>query len=465
MLSRHLTLVVLVLLLAGVASADTLYLKNGSTFSGRVVRETEQIVEFEIRGIGAQTFRKKDVLRIEKGASIFDEYDKRKAETPSGDPAALFKLAMWCQENGLRKEAKSAFRAVLKTSPDHKDARAALGYTRVEGKWMTPRDFRKYRERRKKELEAILGKMALGDPYRNPQENVCFCPPKGWAKSDSMGGLGTVFVGPNLHGVTLAIGYEVAEPADVKLFKDSVLEGLESDHGKVEVVGTDQVTDLGGKVARENVFRYGGSSDRTERHDIFFERPEGMVHVWYVCPAEDADAMSGLFSEVRASFELEKVEDSKSPGEFTFELPDDDWQRGFGAIAQQPGFAPPDFGAEFKVIGHSVNPTFILMGSESGEGQPRRLEEEFRNQMWSDTDVRLRPARDKEWKRKVSGQDALVTPFSGSFGGAIPVDGFICTFVRGDRVYIVLALNLLGSMGDKYLKQDLNKLLDSIRVG
>jgi len=460
------TFVLLVAGVAGVAGADTLHLKNGRRFEGRVVRETAKTVDFEIRGIGKQTFNRKDIEKIEKGSSIFDEYDRKKAAIPADDPAALFELGKWCLENGLRKEARRTFRAVIKVSPDHEDARAALGYMRAEGRWLTRKDYQKHREKRRKELSKVLGDLVLGDAHRDTECAVCFCPPKGWKRSDALGGLGTCFLGPKLHGVTLCVGYEVAEPADIAIFKTGVLRELKSDHGEVEVVATGALTDIGGKVAKENVVRYGGATDRAERHDIFFERPEDLVHIWFVCAVEDADALAGLFSEVRSSFKL-AVEDSMSGGDMKYELPDVDWERGFGAVGQQGTYETPDFGAHLEVVGHQTHPTFMLIGSRKVTGDAKTYTAEFRRQRWekSDSGLRLHPAKDKEWTRKVAGQDALVTPFTGTFRGSIPLDGILATFVKDDRMYLVFALNLLGSMGEKYLKQDLNKLLDSLKIG
>jgi len=463
---RILLLVVLVLLLAGVAAADTLYLKNGRKFEGRVVRETEQVVIFEIRGVGSQPFNRKDIEKIEKGASVFDEYDRRKATAASDDADAQFALGQWCFENGLRKEARRAFRAAIKADPDHKDSRLALGYSRVDGRWMTRKEFKQHREKRKKELEKILGALALGDLVKDRECNVCFCPPKGWKKTDALGGLGISWVGPTLHGVSLRIGYEVAEPADLAIFKNSVVREIKADHGDVEIVAKDALTDLGGKVAKEYVVRYGGTGERAERHDIFFERKVDLVHVWYVCPLEDVTALAELFAKVRGSFKL-TAEDSMGAGDLEYELPGDDWERGLGALGQVDGFASPDIGADVEIVGHESHPTFILIGWTEAEGDAKKNLAEFREQLWKDSTEGFRffPAHDKEWKRKVAGEDTVVTPFTGSRGGQAALDGFMTVFVKGDRLYVVLAMNLFGSMGEKYLKADLNKLLDSLKIG
>ncbi|MEN8150359.1 MAG: hypothetical protein ABFS86_11090 [Planctomycetota bacterium] len=466
MFSRIVALAVLVLLLAGVAAADTLYLKNGRKFDGRVVSETATKVVFEIRGIGSQTFSKEDVDRIEKGASIFDEYDERIAKTDAEDPAAQFALGKWCMENGLRKEGRKAFKTVIKLTPDHKEARTALGYIRGDGRWMTTKDFRKYQAKRKAELEKVLGTLKLGRKHKNADDVVCFRPPRGWKKGDSPDGLGTCFTGPELHGVTLVVGYEVACPADLDLFRKGVRKELESDELDLEIVKESALSDLGGQATKASVVRYGDPEARAERTDIFFERDEDMVHVWFVCPAEDATALSGLFSEIRSSFTCSDVESMLKAGEIRFELPDTDWQHGWGVLAELMEFSAPDIGGKTRIIGHDANPTFIMVGSESGRGSASEIAREFMKRVFTmDADARLVPDHSKEWTRKIAGVSVTVVPFAGTWVGSMPVDGYVCAFAKGRRVYYVLAMNLLGSMSRKYLKKDLNTFLDSLKIG
>ncbi|MDG2207546.1 MAG: HEAT repeat domain-containing protein, partial [Pirellulales bacterium] len=46
-------------------------------------------------------------------------------------------MAQWCRENKLKREQKFHLQQVLQIDPDHADARRLLGYSRVDGAWMT----------------------------------------------------------------------------------------------------------------------------------------------------------------------------------------------------------------------------------------------------------------------------------------------------------------------------------------
>ncbi|MHC4473522.1 MAG: hypothetical protein ACYS99_21475, partial [Planctomycetota bacterium] len=124
-----LSLALLLLLILGApAIGDTIYLKNGAKFEGKLVKETATEVIFKVKGMGTQTFKKKDVLKVEKGESAFDVYEKRRKAIKPDDSNGLFELGAWCEENALRKEARACYRAAMKADPDHAGAREKLGY-------------------------------------------------------------------------------------------------------------------------------------------------------------------------------------------------------------------------------------------------------------------------------------------------------------------------------------------------
>jgi len=64
------------------------------------------------------------------------EYARRLGSIEPGDAEARFRLALWCEERGLAKEAVTEHRAVVTLDPDHRASRRALGYERVCGRWM-----------------------------------------------------------------------------------------------------------------------------------------------------------------------------------------------------------------------------------------------------------------------------------------------------------------------------------------
>ena len=48
-----------------------------------------------------------------------------------------WKLAHWCEENGLEAEAKAHLTIVTRIDPNHAAARKRLGYKKQGGRWVT----------------------------------------------------------------------------------------------------------------------------------------------------------------------------------------------------------------------------------------------------------------------------------------------------------------------------------------
>jgi len=79
------------------------------------------------------------------GAAVADEsadreYSRRAAAVAADDVDGHYRLALWCQENGLTAYALRHQRAVVTLDPDHRAARRALGYERVHGRWAKGKD-------------------------------------------------------------------------------------------------------------------------------------------------------------------------------------------------------------------------------------------------------------------------------------------------------------------------------------
>ena len=64
------------------------------------------------------------------------EYDRRRKEAGK-DAAKLWEVYLWCDANGMEKEARSCLRAVVRADPDHREAHLKLGHLEYDGKWFT----------------------------------------------------------------------------------------------------------------------------------------------------------------------------------------------------------------------------------------------------------------------------------------------------------------------------------------
>jgi hypothetical protein len=60
--------------------------------------------------------------------------------TDPQDATALFELAEWSEEQGLRSDSKRLLRMAIKADPDHAAAREKLGYRKFDGAWLTARE-------------------------------------------------------------------------------------------------------------------------------------------------------------------------------------------------------------------------------------------------------------------------------------------------------------------------------------
>jgi hypothetical protein len=64
------------------------------------------------------------------------KYDRYRGDCPD-TAAGHWKMAEWCRENRLSKQRQAHLKRVLELDPDHEQARHALGYSQISGRWVT----------------------------------------------------------------------------------------------------------------------------------------------------------------------------------------------------------------------------------------------------------------------------------------------------------------------------------------
>jgi hypothetical protein len=69
-------------------------------------------------------------------ADLLAEYNGRRARAQV-TVAAQYKLALWCEEKGLKDETRAHLATVVRLDPNHADAWKRLGYKKVGGHWTT----------------------------------------------------------------------------------------------------------------------------------------------------------------------------------------------------------------------------------------------------------------------------------------------------------------------------------------
>ncbi len=128
--------VALPLLIPRPCLADRVILNDGRVWEGRILSRDDTSIVIQTIG-GPITLRQNDIQRIEPGKLPQDIYRERADALARDDLSGHFLLGLWCEKQGLRKEAHDHLSDVIGLDPDHEGARKALGYQRHDGKWMT----------------------------------------------------------------------------------------------------------------------------------------------------------------------------------------------------------------------------------------------------------------------------------------------------------------------------------------
>jgi len=133
---------VLAVLLASPAWADEVVLRNGHKVVGIQTEEKDRIVVET--GYGTVSFPRDEVVSVTKGDTLLHAWPGRYAEIEKSTNASDFtKLAAWARENGMPRYVLGLMRRAMELDPDNADARAALGFVKHEGKWLTVAEHRK----------------------------------------------------------------------------------------------------------------------------------------------------------------------------------------------------------------------------------------------------------------------------------------------------------------------------------
>lgn len=138
-MKRILALFAVLSMLAPAASAEVFVLAGGGRLTGDLLNPSEsprkQYVIQSTDGvkITLDASRVKKVMRLRPDEA---EYERRAPLCP--DTAdAQWQLAQWCRDHKLSLQRQAHLRRVIELDPDHAEARRILGYTKIDGKWVT----------------------------------------------------------------------------------------------------------------------------------------------------------------------------------------------------------------------------------------------------------------------------------------------------------------------------------------
>ncbi|MCL6502729.1 MAG: HEAT repeat domain-containing protein [Pirellulales bacterium] len=142
-------------------ATEVFVLESGGQIEGELVNRDEKPRQRYVikTSSGAQiTLEKSQVKKVVRRRPEEAEYERIKdsyADTVEGQWA----LAEWCKQHRLVAQRKVHLRRILELDPEHLPARRALGYMRVEGKWLT-----------EEEIMTSRGYVRVGSRWKLPQE-------------------------------------------------------------------------------------------------------------------------------------------------------------------------------------------------------------------------------------------------------------------------------------------------------
>jgi hypothetical protein len=133
------------ILFAGAARAEIFILTNDGKVQGEELKvpgtPPSQTVIRTASG-GQLTLDKNQIKQIVPQNAAELEYE-RICPTFADTIADQLRLAEWCRKHGLPKQRDTHLERVIALDPNHKAARAALGFAQIQGRWIRPDDLKR----------------------------------------------------------------------------------------------------------------------------------------------------------------------------------------------------------------------------------------------------------------------------------------------------------------------------------
>ncbi|HEX3602030.1 MAG TPA: HEAT repeat domain-containing protein, partial [Lacipirellulaceae bacterium] len=133
---------VLGICLPGAVRADIIDLTGGGRIEGKVVpsEDTDKSTfVIDLATGGRVTVPRSQVTRVDTTSDAEAEYEKLTRSAPD-TVESHEKIAEWCRQHKLQREYQQHLERILELSPNHAEARAALGFHQKDGQWMNRDD-------------------------------------------------------------------------------------------------------------------------------------------------------------------------------------------------------------------------------------------------------------------------------------------------------------------------------------
>ncbi len=137
----------LILLAAASARGDTFLLASGGQVDGEIVVSPDVPKDkwlIRTPSGGEVTLDKSQVREHDPHGAAVTEYEKVRPTYPD-TVDGQWQLAEWCREHSLAKQRRTHLERIIALDTNHKQARAALDFRFVDGRWVQPDELMKER--------------------------------------------------------------------------------------------------------------------------------------------------------------------------------------------------------------------------------------------------------------------------------------------------------------------------------
>lgn len=121
------------------AWGDVFVLTNDGQVRGTLVNKDEkprQSYVIQSTTGGQITLRAEQIKQVIRQTAAEVEYDRARPKYPD-TVEGNWALAAWCRDHSLLQQRKALLERIVELAPDHAEARAALGYSKKNGRWVT----------------------------------------------------------------------------------------------------------------------------------------------------------------------------------------------------------------------------------------------------------------------------------------------------------------------------------------
>ncbi|MDJ0523364.1 MAG: hypothetical protein QNJ90_14935 [Planctomycetota bacterium] len=160
---------ILLITFAAPAFAHEVELNDGTKYEGKVLRQDENEVVIETTFDGMKTFKRADVKRVNTNVPPLREQLKYRAKT-ANDAKSRWDLYAWAKKKGFTEELVWILEAIVDLEPGDRKARKLLGHKKVDGRWMSPDEEKRYLKEKFEAEQRAKGLVEYEGEWVTPEE-------------------------------------------------------------------------------------------------------------------------------------------------------------------------------------------------------------------------------------------------------------------------------------------------------